>query len=72
MGEDRTVNGAYVWKDMLDNGVNLMFGSDWPTSPFSPLAHLQDAQLRESQFADGEVRQWDGGECSKRAGAAPS
>lgn len=44
---------AYVWHSMLDAGVPLVFGSDWPTSPLSPLAQVNDAVFRESPFGLG-------------------
>ncbi|WP_428771917.1 amidohydrolase [Vibrio sp.] len=61
VGEHRTETEAYLWKTMLDNQVELALGSDWPTSPFNPLAQLQDAQTRESIYHDGQMHQWDGG-----------
>jgi predicted amidohydrolase YtcJ len=38
---------AYAWKSMLNNGVNLVLGSDWPTAMLDPLSQLGDAVLRE-------------------------
>ncbi len=31
----------------------VVFGSDWPTSPLSPLAQINDAVFRESPFGLG-------------------
>lgn len=45
---------AYVWKDMLKAGVHLVFGSDWATSPLSPLVQISDAVFRESPTGLGD------------------
>ncbi len=44
---------AYVWQKMLDAGVPVVFGSDWATSPLSPLTQINDAVFRESPFGLG-------------------
>lgn len=44
---------AYVWQKMLQNGVPVVFGSDWSTSPLSPLTQITDAVFRESPFGLG-------------------
>ncbi|MBK6674441.1 MAG: amidohydrolase [Proteobacteria bacterium] len=44
---------AYVWQKMIANRVPLVFGSDWPTSPMSPLTQINDAVFRESPFGLG-------------------
>jgi predicted amidohydrolase YtcJ len=44
---------AYVWQKMLANKVPLVFGSDWSTSPLSPLTQINDAVFRESPFGLG-------------------
>ena len=41
---------AYVWRSMLSAGVPLVFGSDYPTSPLSPLVQIADAMFRSSPF----------------------
>ncbi len=51
---------AYVWRQMLDGGVDLVLGSDWPTSPFNPLIQMADTMHRETRI-DGVVRPWDEG-----------
>jgi predicted amidohydrolase YtcJ len=38
---------------MIANRVPLVFGSDWPTSPMSPLTQINDAVFRESPFGLG-------------------
>ena len=59
IGEDRLSN-AFVWRAMLNTGVGLVLGSDWPTSPFSPLIQMADTIHRETRI-DGVVRRWDEG-----------
>lgn len=52
IGESREPR-AYVWHSMLEAGIPLVFGSDWPTSPLSPLTQINDAVFRESPFGLG-------------------
>jgi hypothetical protein len=59
VGRDRLPN-AYVWRQMLDTGVPLVLGSDWPTSPLNPLIQIADTIHRETRI-DGVVRPWDEG-----------
>lgn len=59
IGRERLDN-AYNWRAMLDHGVALVLGSDWPTSPFNPLVQLADTLHRETRI-DGVVRPWDEG-----------
>ena len=59
IGRERLDN-AYDWRGMLDQGVPLVLGSDWPTSPFDPLVQITDTLHRETRI-DGVVRPWDEG-----------
>jgi predicted amidohydrolase YtcJ len=59
IGRDRLPN-AYVWRSMLDTGVPLVLGSDWPTSPLNPLIQMADTIHRETRI-DGVIRPWDEG-----------
>jgi predicted amidohydrolase YtcJ len=59
IGEERLPN-AYVWRKILDNEIQLVLGSDWPTSPLNPLIQIADALHRESRFG-GVARAWDAG-----------
>jgi predicted amidohydrolase YtcJ len=59
VGRERLPN-AYVWRQMLDSEVDLVLGSDWPTSPFSPLIQMADTIHRETRI-DGVIRPWDEG-----------
>ncbi|AHK46701.1 MULTISPECIES: amidohydrolase [unclassified Ensifer] len=53
VGHERE-NHAYVWKSMLQHKVPVVFGSDWATSPLSPLTQINDAVFRESPFGLGD------------------
>lgn len=59
VGRERLPN-AYVWRSMLDTGIPLVLGSDWPTSPLNPLIQMADTIHRETRI-DGVVRPWDEG-----------
>ena len=59
IGRDRLPN-AYVWRSMLDTGIPLVLGSDWPTSPLNPLIQMADTIHRETRI-DGVVMPWDEG-----------
>lgn len=59
IGRDRLAN-AYVWRQMLDNDIRLVLGSDWATSPLNPLVQIADTLHRETRI-DGVVRPWDEG-----------
>jgi predicted amidohydrolase YtcJ len=45
---------AYTWQSINHAGISLAFGSDWPTSPLSPLVQINDAVFRESPFGLGD------------------
>ena len=51
LGADRLV-GAYAWKTMLDEGVPLAFGSDYPVESPNPFPGLADAITREDASGD--------------------
>ncbi len=38
LGHERTVERAYVWRSLLDQGVTLCNGTDVPVEPISPIA----------------------------------
>jgi len=59
VGRDRLPN-TYVWRQMLDTGIPLVLGSDWPTSPLNPLIQMADTIHRETRI-DGVIRPWDEG-----------
>ena len=60
VGTERLAN-TYAWRAMLDSGVGLVLGSDWPTSPMNPLIQIADTMHRETSSADG-VGPWDEGQ----------
>lgn len=47
---------SYAWRSMLDAGVSLTFGSDWPVAPLSPILGIYAAVTRatlDGQHPDG-------------------
>ncbi|UAK24393.1 amidohydrolase [Sphingomonas nostoxanthinifaciens] len=44
--------GAYAWKTMLDEGVPLAFGSDYPVEDPNPFPGMADAVTREDAAGD--------------------
>jgi len=60
VGPARVAN-AYVWRSMLDAGVHLVLGTDWPTATFDPMLQLADAIFREDVVVDNGVTAWDEG-----------
>jgi predicted amidohydrolase YtcJ len=42
------VRQSFPWKSLEDGGALLLFGSDWPSNPFSPRLALFAAATRES------------------------
>ena len=51
LGPER-LKGAYAWKTMLDEGVPLAFGSDYPVESPNPFPGLADAVTREDANGD--------------------
>ena len=50
LGPER-IKGAYAWKTMLDHGVRLAFGTDWPVEIINPMRGLHACITR--QLPDG-------------------
>jgi predicted amidohydrolase YtcJ len=46
--------GSYVFRDLLDQGATLAFGSDWPVAPLSPILGIHAAVTRQTH--DGKNR----------------
>jgi predicted amidohydrolase YtcJ len=46
LGPER-VKGAYAWRTMLNDGVALAFGTDWPVEIVSPMRGLHACVTRE-------------------------
>lgn len=49
VGDHRT-RRTYTWRSMLEAGVPVVFGADYPTSPLNPLVQIADAVFRVSPF----------------------
>jgi len=47
IGDARTAEGAYVWKRLLDSGVTLANGSDFPVEEPNPMLGLYAAVTRQ-------------------------
>jgi predicted amidohydrolase YtcJ len=50
LGKER-IKGAYAWKTMLDHGVKLAFGTDWPVEVINPMRGIHACVTR--QLPDG-------------------
>jgi predicted amidohydrolase YtcJ len=50
LGPER-IKGAYSWRTMLNNGVTLAFGTDWPVEIINPMRGLHACVTR--QLPDG-------------------
>lgn len=50
LGPER-IKGAYAWKTMMDHGVKLAFGTDWPVEIINPMRGLHACVTR--QLPDG-------------------
>ena len=46
LGPER-VRWGWAWRQLHDAGVELVFGSDWPTAPMNPMEQLYAAVVRE-------------------------
>ena len=53
IGHERA-RSSFAWRSMLDAGVALAFGSDWPMAPLDPLLGIYAAVTRAT--LDGESR----------------
>ena len=49
---------AYAWRSMLDQGVSLVLGTDWATSPLNPFIQIADTIHRETRI-NGIETPWD-------------
>lgn len=49
LGDDRVERG-YPWREFVEAGATLAFGTDAPTAPFDPLPNLFVATTRRSAF----------------------
>jgi predicted amidohydrolase YtcJ len=44
--------GAYAWQRLLDAGVNIAFGTDWPVEPIDPLEGLYGSVTRKDRAGE--------------------
>jgi predicted amidohydrolase YtcJ len=51
-------NRAFVWNSLLSQGVPLVFGADYHTSPLNPLVQIADAVFRTSPFGFLDGKPW--------------
>jgi predicted amidohydrolase YtcJ len=57
VGADR-IHQSYRWKTLLHHNVDLVLGSDWPTSPFSPIEQINAATERNSSDQKSPTPYW--------------
>lgn len=43
---------AFAWKTLVDAGATIVFATDWPVSPLSPLSCIRDAMTRKPWAED--------------------
>lgn len=48
LGEQRIVEGAYVWQKLLQSGVPIVNGTDTPVEPINPLASFYASVTRKT------------------------
>jgi predicted amidohydrolase YtcJ len=60
VGEQRLREQGFLWQPMLEHGIDLVLGSDWPTASMDPLKQLDGAQKRTTTI-DGVIKQWNDG-----------
>jgi predicted amidohydrolase YtcJ len=54
IGRDRAVEGAYVWRSLLDAGARLAFGTYFPVEPIDPVEGIYSAVTRQSRDQPGD------------------
>lgn len=54
LGEKRAENQFKI-RDMINNGVNVSFGSDWPVTEFDPLTGIEIAVTRKPVGFEGKT-----------------
>lgn len=48
LGEERIVNGAYVWRSLIDSGAVIVNGTDVPVEPIDPLPSFYASITRQT------------------------
>jgi predicted amidohydrolase YtcJ len=56
LGVDRARSHGFRFRELVDAGVPLALGSDWPVAPYDPRTIMADAQLRRPHDRDGAGR----------------
>lgn len=46
--DDKRLKGTYAFKALLDSGVTLAFGTDWPVAPLDPMMTIYAAVTRRT------------------------
>ena len=54
LGKLRIVQGAYVWKKLLDSGAKIINGTDAPVEPVSPIASFYASVSRQTLMGQPE------------------
>ena len=53
IGRERAVEGAYVWRSLLDAGATVIFGTDFAVEPMAPVEGIYSAVTRQSREEPG-------------------
>ena len=53
IGRERAVEGAYVWRSLLNAGAVVVFGTDFPVEPMPPVEGIYSAVTRQSREEPG-------------------
>ncbi|HEX6750801.1 MAG TPA: amidohydrolase, partial [Longimicrobium sp.] len=53
IGHQRAVQGAYVWRTLLNAGATVIFGTDFPVEPIRPVEGIYSAVTRQSREQPG-------------------
>lgn len=53
IGRQRAVQGAYVWRTLLNAGATVIFGTDFPVEPMAPVEGIYSAVTRQSRDEPG-------------------
>jgi hypothetical protein len=54
IGRERAVEGAYVWRSLLDADARVIFGTDFAVEPIEPVQGIYSAITRQSREEPGE------------------
>jgi len=54
LGQQRIIDGAYVWKKLIDSGATIINGSDVPVEPINPIASFYASVTRKTLKGEPE------------------